>query len=104
MRPRRGDTCAATDATRACPERYAAVQRGEFLYQDYVGWLWLHPKVDRVTPWDFCPWCGCDLPTLAEEDDPEADVSPYLVDDDATFLEQLRHVDGVDFYDGEDGG
>lgn len=87
MRPRRGDTCSPTDEGRYCPERYAAIQREEFIHQEFVGWLWLHPKVDNVTPWDFCPWCGESLPALAEEDD---------------LLDTLRQADGA--WDGEDGG
>ena len=84
-RPNRGAVCHAHDATRSCRARWDAVVRAEFIWQDYVGWLWLHPKVDNHTPWEFCPWCGHTLPTLPD-DDP---------------LDRIRQADG---FDGEDGG
>lgn len=90
MRPRRGDTCSAHDTGAYCPERFAAVARREFIWQDYVGWLWLHPKVDQLTPWEFCPWCCESLPDAADED--------ALLDDP---LDEYRQADG---YDGEEGG
>jgi len=86
MPPRRGDRCSRQDASRACPERFAAVAKGRFFRQAFVGWLWLDSAVDPNDPWDICPWCGEELPDLDEEDDPLAD---------------LRQADG---FDGEDGG
>lgn len=85
MAPRRGDTCSRTDSTRACPERWAAVAAGRFFHQDFVGWLWLDSAVDPCDPWDICPWCGEELPEVADED----------------VLDRFRQADG---FDGEDGG
>lgn len=85
MRPHRGAVCSAHDASQACRARYDAVAKGLFLWQDYVGWLWLGSAVDTTAPWEFCPWCGETLPELEEEDP----------------LERIRQADG---YDGEDGG
>lgn len=67
-RPLRGAICSPTDASKSCRARYDAVAKGRFFRQDYVGWLWLDSKVDPHDPWDICPWCGEELPALAEED------------------------------------
>lgn len=71
-RPIRGSVCSAHDASRSCRSRYDAVANGRFLWQDYVGWLWLDSAVDTTARWEFCPFCGNTLPNLVRECDADA--------------------------------
>lgn len=59
--------CSRDDPHQQCVERREAVQRGRFIFAwnaRYRGaWVW---KDAKSNPWDVCPWCGGDLPTLED--------------------------------------
>ncbi|HET8771169.1 MAG TPA: hypothetical protein VFM71_09315 [Gemmatimonadaceae bacterium] len=86
--------CTRDDPTVACAERYEAVRRGAFWFSlERQGWLW-SGAASVVDPWDCCPWCGGELPTLTS-----ATLRALEAED--------RQADGWEFYDryeGEDGG
>ena len=59
-------SCTRTNPTRKCAAREYNQRRGTFWYSfEARSWLW-SGAMDVLDGWDFCPWCGGELPTMVD--------------------------------------